>query len=582
MIKRYIFGILIILLFTSCRKNDVELPPTVESRAPKEYLLRGKVIAVLSDDIFATVAKDVFYASSVRSYSFIEDMFEALRSGTVDAVLVNALYSPASSDSSAISDFDYLYVEPSDFSKHSAPIFAEATLAEIFNEWLMTLKINGVYEEIVFRWLGNRLPEQQNIPAFFLSNKRGVLRVCDTDDYPPYIYHDMLGNLTGFDMEMVYRFAQHLQMSIEVHTMPYEEILPFVRSGQADMSACLYDISEMEDEDVSLSMPVLTTKALLIVAKNSTAVPQMAVSDTLVTNEILEQDKIIENDFPDTPATVIEETHMDIDNPVIMPRSSDVSLPDSIHISSQDTLLIEPQKPVVATPIVDSRHSNSIISQKLRHFVSFWREYWRPLFIGLYITLLVAFLAQIFSTVFGGFLCYLSCRKNLFLKAVADIYCGFLSATPIVILLMLAYYIAFTLANVSSMVAAIIAFTLIHSAVVATQFTSAIHAVSSRETQATRCLGFSDSDNFFYICLPQTIRKGLHKYLYGFIDLVKATTIVGYITIYELSHLGEIIRSRISRAYLSLILLTIIYIVFSAILILLMKLAVRNIKVGDR
>jgi len=72
-------------------------------------------------------------------------------------------------------------------------------------------------------------------------------------------------------------------------------------------------------------------------------------------------------------------------------------------------------------------------------------------------------------------------------------------------------------------------------------------------------MGFGKVKAFLNIILPQTVQRALPVYKGEFIGLVKATSIVGYIAVFDLTKAGDIIRSRTYEAFFPLILVTIIY-----------------------
>jgi len=595
----YFILILLAISLLSCNKKETDTQ-SVAPYTPKEYILQNKIIGVQNDDIFASVAKDIFHARSTPRYTYINDMKTALRQGRIDAILTSASYSEKQTGGDIDDDLDFIYVDERDFVRHSTPIFADATLANIYNEWLQIIKKNTVFDEIVGRWLGGTLPEPQNVPIFYLTNKRGVLKVCDTDEYPPYIYRDGNGNFIGFDMELVYRFAQFLEMSIEINTMPYEDLLPFVRSGQADMSACLYEITDPPPANVAYGMPVLTTKALLIVTKNSSAVPIAPAPETLIpdilisptdlttkTAEVINTPKTtVTPPLPPEPVTVTPPLPPEpvTVTPPLPPEPVTVTPPlppEPVTVSPPDTIKTATDGSQTYSPPVITKPSRQIIKQSIHQLSVFVMSHWLPILYGILITLLVALVAQVLATALGAFLCYLACHKNLYLKAFADIFSVILCSTPVVIVLMLAYYIAhFHIRGVNAGVA-ILAFTLINSAMIATTLKNAIHKVAPAEVQSAFCLGFSAHSTFLYVTLPQALRIALPAYLNSFIELIKATAIVGYILLLDMTYKGFALRHRSSEGYMPLA-VTIIYVVFVTIIILLLKLIAKCCRGGDK
>ncbi|MDR2600531.1 MAG: ABC transporter permease subunit, partial [Oscillospiraceae bacterium] len=156
---------------------------------------------------------------------------------------------------------------------------------------------------------------------------------------------------------------------------------------------------------------------------------------------------------------------------------------------------------------------------------------WLMIVDGLRVTMTIAFFAQIFGTFLGFFVCWLLTRKSKLVKWFSNFYCGLIHGTPIVVLLMITYYIIFGHSSISNVLIAIIAFSFIIAAGIAQNLKGAIETVDPVEIEAARSIGFSSTKAFLLITFPQAIQRALPGYTKGFVELVKATAIVGYIAI---------------------------------------------------
>jgi ABC-type amino acid transport system permease subunit len=124
---------------------------------------------------------------------------------------------------------------------------------------------------------------------------------------------------------------------------------------------------------------------------------------------------------------------------------------------------------------------------------------------------------------------------------------------------------------------AIAAFTIVTGAGVAQNLKDAIDTVDLVEIEAARSIGFSAFGAFLAVTLPQAVRRALSSYTNGFVELVKATAIVGFIAIQDLTRAGDIIRSRTYDAYFPLLLVALIYLIVTTICVQVFKLAVNKI-----
>ena len=130
---------------------------------------------------------------------------------------------------------------------------------------------------------------------------------------------------------------------------------------------------------------------------------------------------------------------------------------------------------------------------------------------------------------------------------------------PVVVILMVLYYVVFGGIDIPGMVVAIMAFTLIFGTTCGSIMWNAIRAVDVGQTEAGRALGFGDRDTFFLVVLPQAARQFAPLLVGQFVSLVKDTSVVGYIAVQDLTRVGDVIRSRTMDAFFPLIAIAIIY-----------------------
>ena len=271
MVRKTVLALLLAVLaaslFTACTQKDEQRKSGLRTYA--DYVDSGKTIAVQSGEVFSIVARDLFKAKAVPEYMAMPELLEALRNGRVDAVITDGSYVKQLEDSGRFPEFDYLWVAEDFFVNKSAPVFHTAELRNKYNGWLAAIKADGTYAEIESRWIGASLPAQEDIPKIGLTGENGTLRVCDTGNYPPFTYFDENGSPTGYDYELISRFAQHLGMKPEITMMSYDGIIPCVNSGRADMSACVFTITGERGESTLFGAPTIVTRAVLIVPKGA-------------------------------------------------------------------------------------------------------------------------------------------------------------------------------------------------------------------------------------------------------------------------------------------------------------------------
>ncbi|MBQ7561937.1 MAG: transporter substrate-binding domain-containing protein [Synergistaceae bacterium] len=191
---------------------------------------------------------------------------------------------------------------------------------------------------------------------------------------------------------------------------------------------------------------------------------------------------------------------------------------------------------------------------------------WQLFAEGTLITLTITVLAIIFGTLLG-FAIYMMCRRgNLLANLFARFSVWLIHGMPIIVLLMILYYVVFSNVAISGLWVAVIAFTLIFGLNVYTMILSGVGAVDKGQTEAALALGFSDSRTFFTVILPQAALHFMPGFKAAVVELIKSTAIVGYIAVQDLTKMGDIIRSRTYEAFFPLIAVAVIYFILAGIL----------------
>ena len=185
---------------------------------------------------------------------------------------------------------------------------------------------------------------------------------------------------------------------------------------------------------------------------------------------------------------------------------------------------------------------------------------------GLKTTVLIALLSTIVGTVMGALVCYLRMSANRLLSRAAMAYIAVLRGTPVLVLLMLVFYVVFGSVDINPVFVAVLAFGMNFGAYVAEIFRTGIEGIDRGQTEAGLAMGFTKVAAFRYIVLPQTVQRILPVYKGEFISMVKMTSIVGYIAVQDLTKASDIIRSRTFDAFFPLVLVAILYFLIAWIL----------------
>lgn len=182
---------------------------------------------------------------------------------------------------------------------------------------------------------------------------------------------------------------------------------------------------------------------------------------------------------------------------------------------------------------------------------------------GLSVTLKISVLALILGTIFGIGICALRMSKFKPFSLLAKVYISVVMGSPLTMLLMLLYYCVFAKTNMDAVYVAVITFGLNTAAYVAEMFRSAINAVNKRESEACLTLGFTKFQALRYVVFPQAMEIAKPVYKSTIINMIQWTSVVGYVTITDLTRVINNISSRTMQPLLMIIIGMIMYIAIS-------------------
>jgi len=209
-------------------------------------------------------------------------------------------------------------------------------------------------------------------------------------------------------------------------------------------------------------------------------------------------------------------------------------------------------------------------SQGLFEYIaeSFYKNFvkdgrWAIILRGLYTTIILSVFTAIFGTVLGFGLCFARRSKNKIVSAIAAAFIRISQGIPIVVFLMIIYFVIFAKTNVNGIVAGIIGFSIDFAVYVAEILRSAINAVPVGQWEGAYALGFGQSKTFTKIIFPQAVVHALPVYKGQFVSMVKMTSVVGYITVQDLTKVTDIIRAQTYDALFPLLFTALIYFVIS-------------------
>lgn len=201
---------------------------------------------------------------------------------------------------------------------------------------------------------------------------------------------------------------------------------------------------------------------------------------------------------------------------------------------------------------------------------------WLTILNGLRVTVEISAFSLLFGTVLGALLCFMRVGKITPLKIFAQVYISIVRGSPVLMLLMLLFYGVLARVGVPPVAVAVITFSLHTAAHVAELLRAALSALDRGQVEAARTLGFSKWQAFKLVTLPQIIRIAKPVYQSTVINLIQWTSVVGYVTITDLTRVINNIASRTMQPLITITGGMVIYLAISWLVHWIFKLTERR------
>ncbi|MEI7499519.1 MAG: ABC transporter permease subunit [Bacteroidota bacterium] len=456
--------------------------------------ISDKRIGVLLGSIHDAYATKTFPVAEILQFQNASDLLFSLSSDKTDVAFFDytSLKDILSKNQELGILVENVYTVPiaAGFNKESD------TLRMQFNKFLKEIKSNGVYQEMIVRWMDKGLSEMPEIKG---STANGILKAGIVSDLgiPSSFIKD--GRLMGFDIEISQRFAVYAGKEFVPVDLQFASLLASISTHKIDIITSSMMITEERKKQIDFSDPYFES-AISVVGKKK-----------------------------------------NIKHPV--PLKGMLEPDDAATNASGESIF---------KTISNSYYNNIIREKRYLHIVD-----------GLKITILISVLAAMLGTLIGGLICYMRMSKRKLLSETAKVYISLLRGTPVLVLLMIIYYVVFSSVNINPVIVAMIAFGLNFGAYVSEMFRTSIESIDRGQREAAIAGGFTKIQTSIYIIIPQAMRHILPVYKGEFISLIKMTSIVGYIAVQDLTKASDIIRSRTFDAFFPLIMVAILYLLIA-------------------
>lgn len=459
---------------------------------------------------------------------------------------------------------------------------------------------------LIFGWLAC------GVPALADTGRR-ILMVTEAT-FPPYEFRDK-ERIIGIDPEIMAEVARQSGRELVIEDMSFDSVITAVVSGKADVAASGITVTPERQLQVDFSEPYVEAAQVILVPKGSLirdrsqlkgkriGVQHGATGDLFVTKNIQQPERfpngalavaalsagkvdviVIDQD----PAKAYLRKHPQLEmlpepltteSYAIAVRKGNVELLSRINAVISDLKASGRMEEIRARYISLSPQSAEVPAKQaqgnalLRAWdslsesfsVNFIQENrWRYLTRGLLITLEISFFSVILGILMGFVVAVIRATHDRngswrFLNALCKFYLTVIRGTPVVVQLLIIYFVIFGSVDISKVLVAVVAFGFNSGAYVAEIIRGGIMSIDKGQFEAGRSLGLSYAQTMVYIVLPQAFKNVLPSLGNEFVVLLKETSVSGYIALQDMTKGGDIIRSQTYTAFMPLVAVALIY-----------------------
>ena len=245
------------LSLTACGSEPAEKITSIDQ------LYEGKTIGVqlgTTSDQFAT---DDFGADNVEKYSKSADAVQALKTGKIDAVIVDN--EPAKRFVEANPDLMLLETPYAD-EDYSICLAKGSELTAQINDAIAQLRENGTMDAILDKYLNGIEGAEGYVTPAGTEHPNGTLTMATNATFPPYEYYEG-ENVVGLDVEFATAICDILGYELVVEDMEFDAIIPAVSSGKADFGAAGMTVNPERLESADFTDSYCTGVQSIVVKK---------------------------------------------------------------------------------------------------------------------------------------------------------------------------------------------------------------------------------------------------------------------------------------------------------------------------
>ena len=203
---------------------------------------------------------------------------------------------------------------------------------------------------------------------------------------------------------------------------------------------------------------------------------------------------------------------------------------------------------------------------------------WKVILDGLGVTATITIVTAVVGTPLALWLVKLRYRRGKWISWHIALFQSLMGGIPIVVVIMLLYYVLFGAIDIAGELIAIIAFILVFSGRASGLLWEAIEGIDKSQEEGAIAMGYTPDQVYSKILFPQAITKTRERLVGMYVNIFKETAVVGYIAVQDLTRASDFIRARTMDAFFPLVATALIYFVICRLLgVVLNKVGVRLI-----
>lgn len=222
------------------------------------------IIGVISETNSCTEAKSKFPQARFREYITASDAYPDLENGVINAIAFDRPVLDYASRTREV----FALMQDNYAEGHVAIAVAPSKpeLLQNVNAFLREYFSSGLYDNMYTRWIKSNAPEMPKIPV--PVNPYGKLIVGTEDTNEPMNFTESDGTLAGFDIELIYRLAAALNLSVEIKVMPYLDLYTAVEESAVDLAIASMDKRDGDNRNILFSEEYIDCPAAIMTRKD--------------------------------------------------------------------------------------------------------------------------------------------------------------------------------------------------------------------------------------------------------------------------------------------------------------------------